>query len=512
MPEDDTISLEELNAHQLERSAPSTKESDGTTLPTKGSGRPLSVAHEVAFILLILTAQLMTTGGIGIGIATLHTIGDHYEVTNPAKRSWYVASFSLTAGTFILIAGRLGDMYGQKRMVVGAFAWYGLWSIICGASYYSNDIFFSTARGIQGLGPAFLTPNALALVGRTYPDGMKKNLIFAFFGACAPGGYVIAAAFSSLLALRANWAWAFWIMGIALFMLSALSILIIPTSSKPTASEKKYQAKQTFDYWGALSGVSGLVLFNAAWNQGPVVGWSNPYVGVLLGISILSFAAFIIIERRVEQPLLPVKSLDAPVLFVLSATAVGWASFGVWLFYLWEFLQSLRGHSPLLVSAENAPSAVMGFVASIVTGLLISKIPVPYIMILALLAYCITPILSATMPVDQTYWSSTFISSILIPFGMDMSFPAATIILSSSVPKEHQGIAASLVLTVTNYSISLGLGIAGTVAVEIDKGGKDLLKQFRGAFYSSIGLAVLGLVIAIASAGYYKKHPLPAHH
>ena len=60
------------------------------------------------------------------------------------------------------------------------------------------------------------------------------------------------------------------------------------------------------------------------------------------------------------------------------------------------------------------------------------------------------------MPIDQTYWASTFVSTIIIPFGMDMSFPAATIILSGSVPKEHQGIAASLVLTTTSYSISLG--------------------------------------------------------
>lgn len=87
---------------------------------------------------------------------------------------------------------------------------------------------------------------------------------------------------------------------------------------------------------------------------------------------------------------------------------------------------------------------------------------------------------------------------------MDMSFPAATLILSDAVKKEHQGIAASLVATVVNYSISLGVGFAGTVEVHINNGGKtkaDLLKGYKGALYLGIGLAGLGLVICLVFLG-----------
>ncbi|KAI4159294.1 MAG: hypothetical protein LQ342_006698 [Letrouitia transgressa] len=501
-----SISMEDLVHPPTEAS----KRLSASKFPAAVVTRPFpSVVREAAFIFVILCAQLMTTAGIGMGIAPLHIIGDHFGVTNPGERSWYIAAYSLTVGTFILPAGRLGDMVGHKKIFVGAYAWYGVWSLLCGAGYYSNDIFFSTARGFQGIGPAFIAPNALALVGRIYPEGMRKNLVFAFYGACAPAGYVIGAAFSSLLAQRAYWAWAYWIMGIVCFMYSVAGIIVIPDPDKGSPVQT---VKQKFDYLGALTGVSGLVLVNVAWNQGPTVGWQTPYTYILLIIGILCLAAFVLVERKVDQPLLPVTTLKAPILFILSATAVGWASFGIWLYYLWEFLLTLRHHSPLLASAQNAPAAITGFIASITTGLLINNVPIPYIMILALLAFIITPVLTATMPIDQTYWAQTFVSTILIPFGMDMSFPAATIILSSSVPKEHQGIAASLVLTVTQYSISLGLGIAGTVAVEIDKSGTDLLKQFRSAFYTSIGLSGLGIAIAIASAWYYKKHPLPAHH
>ena len=490
------------------------KYSEFDSVPITSDRPPLPLVREVAFVTTILAAQLLTQAGIGQGLAPLHIIGDHFSVQNPGKLSWYVASFSLTAGTFILVAGRLGDMYGHKRVFMAAFTWYGVWSVLCGASYYSNDIFFSVARGFQGMGPAFLTPNGLALLGTTYPNGMRKNIIFSLFGACAPGGYILGATFSSLLAQFATWAWAYWIMGIVCFIMAAATIWTVPEADRANAlMEKRVEAKQRFDYLGAISGVSGLVLINVAWNQGPTVGWPDPYVYVLLILGILSLVIFVFVEGRVSQPLLPVKALTAPVLFVLSATAAGWASFGIWLYYMWQFLQQLRHHSPLVASAENSPSAITGFIASVVTGFLISKLPVPYIMVLALVAFCITPILSATMPVDQTYWAQAFVSTLIIPFGMDMSFPSAIILLSSSVPKEHQGIAASLVLTVTNYSISLGLGIAGTVARQIDPAGVNLLREFRSGWYTSIGLAGMGVVIAVASALYMRRHPpaMPPH-
>ena len=521
------MSLKQSSIKNLDPQAPaspgSEKDLDPDNAPPIKSDRPqMSLTREVFFVITIVAAQLLTQAGMGQGLAPLHIIGDHFHIQNPGQLSWYVASFSLTVGTFILIAGRLGDMYGHKRMFIAAFTWYGVWSILCGASYYSTNIFFTVARGFQGMGPAFLTPNGLALLATTYPNGMRKNMIFSLFGACAPGGYMLGAAFSSLLAEKATWAWAYFIMGIVCFIMAGATIWTVPNNrnmahganddENPTEKEERLEVKeQRFDHLGAVTGVSGLVLINVAWNQGPTVGWPDPYVYILLILGILSLILFVIIESRVPQPLLPVSALTVPVLFVLSALSAGWASFGIWLYYIWQFLQQLRHHSALVVSAETSPSAIAGFIASIITGILISKVPIPYIMVFALVAFCITPILSATMPIGQTYWSQTFISTLIIPFGMDMSFPSAIILLSGSVPKEHQGIAASLVLTVTNYSISLGLGIAGTVARQIDPQGTNLLRQFRSGWYTGIGLSGMGILIAIASALYMRRHPLAAH-
>lgn len=129
-------------------------------------------------------------------------------------------------------------------------------------------------------------------------------------------------------------------------------------------------------------------------------------------------------------------------------------------------------------------------------------------MCIALSFFSIGTIIIMTAPVHQIYWAQTFVCASVIPWGMDMSFPAATLILSNSVKKEHQGIAASLVNTVVNYSISLGLGFAGTVEVNVNRGGgnkEDLLRGYRGAWYVGCGLAGLGLVI---STVFLMKHIL----
>jgi MFS family permease len=121
-------------------------------------------------------------------------------------------------------------------------------------------------------------------------------------------------------------------------------------------------------------------------------------------------------------------------------------------------------------------------------------------MTMALLAFTVGAILTACAPADQIYWGQTFVSMLIMPFGMDMSFPAATLILSNTVPKQHQGVGASLVNTVVNYGIALGVGFAGTVEVNVHGKGETMdekLRGYRGALFMGVGLAGLGLAVSL---------------
>lgn len=139
---------------------------------------------------------------------------------------------------------------------------------------------------------------------------------------------------------------------------------------------------------------------------------------------------------------------------------------------------------------------IWGIIAAISVGYTIKRIPPSLILFLSMLAFDCGCIMLSVTPVDQTYFRMILGMMIILSFGMDLSFPASSIILSDELPMENQGMAGSLVSTMINYSMSMCLGIAGTVEHQINKNGDDLLKGYRAALYLGIGLASLGVFIS----------------
>ncbi len=163
-------------------------------------------------------------------------------------------------------------------------------------------------------------------------------------------------------------------------------------------------------------------------------------------------------------------------------------------------MTQLEGVSPLLLAAWYSPVIPSGLLSALAVGKLLGHMRPAWMMFIGMMAYTIGSILITVRPVGEIYWGTFFFSVLIICVGMDSSFPAATLIFSNAVPSQYQGIAASLVLTIVNYSISLGLGFAGTVERQVNNGGlnrADKLKGYRGAFYTELGLAGLGMALSI---------------
>ncbi|KAJ5505223.1 hypothetical protein N7453_004180 [Penicillium expansum] len=457
---------------------------------------PKSLFQETVFVTVVCMAQFMTQAGLSISIAPVHIIGDSFGTTNPANLSWFAAAYSLTIGTFILIAGRLGDVFGHRNMFVIGFCWFSAWSLLAGFSAWSNQILFDCCRALQGIGPAMLLPNAIAILGRTYRPGLRKEMIFSLFGATAPGGFIVGGVFSSIFAQLAWWPWGYWVMGITCAILALVGWLVIPYSYQPKFDDK-LRFWQRLDLLGATAGISGLVLVNFSWNQAALVGWKNPSTYVLLIVGVVCLGAFASIERKAPCPLLPRSVFTSELAWVLGCIATGWSSFGIIIYYFYQFMEVIKGDSPLLATAKWSAAAASGAVAALVTGSLLSRLPPSVIMFCAMTFFTAGISIFATVPVDQTYWAQAFVVSLITSWGMDMSFPSGTLILSNSMPHHHQGLAASLVVTTVNYSISLGLGFAGTVETHVNEGGHNVLQGYRGALYMGIGLASLGLVLSI---------------
>ncbi|KAL4868979.1 hypothetical protein BDV12DRAFT_208859 [Aspergillus spectabilis] len=459
-----------------------------------------SLPREITFVIIVCMSQFITQANVGICLSPLDIVGDDFGISEPGELAWFLAGYSLTVGTFILVFGRCGDLFGYHRMFIIGFIWLAIWSLVAGLSVYSNHILFIFARVLQGLGPAMLLPNGLALLGATYAPGKKKDMIFALFGATAPNGAIIGAVFAALFSQLAWWPWTYWSMAIVSVVCAGIGYLVIAPirHSKPTDN-----LFLSLDIPGAFTGITGLVLVNIAWNQAPTVSWAEPYVIVLLILGALFLTAFFVIEfKYAKHPLIPFHAFSPDVSFVLACVATGWGCFGTWIFYSWRFLIDIRGVTPLLASAQFIPPGISGLIAAFVTGYLMSRIRPAWIMCMSLSAFTLGTVFITIAPVHQTYWALTFVSLIVIPWGMDMSFPAATLMLSNAVKREHQGLAASLVTTVVNYSISLSLGFAGTIESQVTTGGtaSERLKGYRGALYFAIGLGGLGMGISVVYA------------
>jgi MFS family permease len=173
-------------------------------------------------------------------------------------------------------------------------------------------------------------------------------------------------------------------------------------------------------------------------------------------------------------------------------------------FYITQAALDISHITPIQLAAWLVPGVPVGLISALAVGKLLGRIPASWIMVIGQVALTIASILAALRPADSIYWTYFFFSVLIIIVGMDTSFPAATIIFSDAVERKYQGMGASVVMTVVNYSISLGLGFAGTIETNINNGGvteADRLHGYRGGLWLSVGLAGLGLVLSLIFVG-----------
>lgn len=199
-PDDSSLEMAPLDSHKSRHPDLDKTQSNASVVDN------MPLLEEILFVAVVCLAQLCTQAGLGQVLSILQgPLADAFGLTNPGDLAWLISGYSLTVGTFILVAGRFGDVFGYKRMLLIGFAWFSLWSMVAGLSVYSNHVLFVFARVLQGIGPSICLPNGLALLGASYPPGQRKAMVFALFGATAPGGSMIGAVFGALFAEVAWW-------------------------------------------------------------------------------------------------------------------------------------------------------------------------------------------------------------------------------------------------------------------------------------------------------------------
>lgn len=466
-------------------------------------------SFEYVFILSAMAGQLLVQS-VSANVLPITRIIETHFGTSEYDSSWFMASAGLGIGTIILPSGSIGDKYGLKNAIVGGYIWAIIWSLLCGLSYYVQYEFFIVCRTFQGCGLAFVLPNIMGAIGRVYtPKTRRKNMVFSVVALCAPIGGVLGPLFAGLIGtMTLRWDWAYYSFAIALLLALLLTIIAIPDIPK---NENNH-----VDWLGGFLGVAVLTLLNFVWNQAPGAGWSNPYIIVLLIVSILLIPLFICYELMwARHPMIPREVLlNSRLMLVLACVLIGWGTFGVKMFSIVSFLRDFRNYTPLAQGAAFVPSIPLGAIAALSCGTLLSlNIPVSWLLFFSMLGFVGSDIILATAPVHEVYWRSFLGLWFLAVLGVDWSFPASTILMSDTLPSNLQGLAGSLVSTAVNYGISLWLGIGANVYYQLEDSGLTRLQSWRGEMYFSVGSSGLCVIISLALLVQFylerRKHHAP---
>ena len=225
------------------------------------------------------------------------------------------------------------------------------------------------------------------------------------------------------------------------------------------------------------------------------MGWSEVYIYVLLVVSILHLAVFLLWEARfAKSPILPFDIWKAPSFgLMLLLVFCSFMSMGIFIWYFSLLNLNIRGYSIIETGAHFQPLTIMGTIAAFVSGWLVPRLPAQYILAIGNTALIIANVLLATTPAHQTYWAMMFPAIIASAFTVDLIFAASQIIASGSVGKEHQGVAASLIGTLLSYGLSTALGFAATIEIYTNNNGSDILGGYRHALFFAVGLGALGV-------------------
>ncbi|KAK0611110.1 hypothetical protein B0T14DRAFT_320012 [Immersiella caudata] len=420
--------------------------------------------HETAFIFLICLAQLLMLASLAQALLPAPLIALSFPSISQGDVTWFSASYSLTCATFVLPSGRLGDLFGCKPLFIAGYLWFGFWSLFAGITPFiapeRRVFYFCVTRALQGIGPAMLVPNGMAMVGRVYSVGSKrKRVVMCLVGASAPVGFVLGGVVSCAVAGSGGrgreWAWAggFWILAVVCWAAAAGGWLMMPgiggrrcgekgaagrvdveversdgveeewaeiavtVREGDSVDERKETLWAKLDATGMIIGMAGLILLNFPLNQAPLVGWHTPYTYFTFILGLIFVFAFVWHERSMAAcPLIPIKAMTAQATFVLVCTATGWASFSIWIYYTVYLLENLRGWSPLPAAVSLVPAPVTGLIASLLAGYLMGKVGAHWVMLVSMGAFFVGSLLMATVPVEQTYWGNTFWAILIMPF------------------------------------------------------------------------------------------------
>ncbi len=443
---------------------------------------------------LVCVAQFMVILDATIVNVALPTIQVHLDFT-PTSLQWIVNAYTLMFGGFLLLGGRAADLFGTQRLFIAGLAIFTGASLINGVA--TSSAMLVGGRALQGLGAALVSPAALAIVTRTFDEGVERTKALGVWSAIAAGGGAAGLLLGGLLTEYLTWRWVFFInlpIGIAASLLALRMIHNEIDENEP----------ETSDVAGAVTVTGGLLVLVYGIVKAPAYGWASWQTFALFAVAIVLLASFIVIELRSRAPLIRLGIFRTRSLSVAN-TAMFLVALGLFamFFFTTLYVQQLRGYSPIKAGLAFLPFTFGIIIGAALAQQFIRRIGVRAVTLTGLSIAVVGMFLYTQLSLTGTYWGELFPAVMVTSIGMGLTFVPVTLLATTNVPHEDAGLASGLFNTSQQIAGALGLAVLSTIAASrtssrIDAGAaKDsaTLSGYHLAFFVGAMLMVAAIVV-----------------
>jgi EmrB/QacA subfamily drug resistance transporter len=475
------------------------------------SGATVSVEGRTRWLALVVlcSGDLMIVLDVTIVGVAFPSIKEDLGFSE-ASLAWVVNAYLLTFGGFLLLGGRLGDLFGHRRLFLIGIALFTLASLACGLA--NSQEFLVGARAVQGLGGAIVSAVALSLIVTLFTEPGERAKAMGVFGFVAAGGGSIGVLLGGVLTDVLDWHWIFLVnlpIGVAVF---ALCIFLLPGS-------RRQETARRLDIAGAVTVTASLMLAVYAIVNGNEEGWASAQTVGVLGAALVLLAIFLGIEARVRSPLVPLGLFKLRNVAVSNVVGVLWAAaMFAWFFLSALYLQLVLGYSPLQVGLAFLPANLIMATFSLgLSARIVMRFGIRAPLALGLGLAALGLILFARAPVDGNFVVDVLPSMVLLGFGAGMAFNPVLLAAMSDVEPSDAGLASGVVNTSFMMGGALGLAILASAAdartETLLDSGDGSLEALTGGYHVAFVIGALFALTAAALGGALLragKHA-PAH-
>jgi EmrB/QacA subfamily drug resistance transporter len=445
-------------------------------------------------LVLICLAQFMVILDATIVNVALPSIQKDLHLSEGSLQ-WLVNAYTLVFGGFLLLGGRLGDLLGRKRVfLVGLVIFTGA-SLLDGLA--SSEGILVASRALQGLGAALISPAALSIISTTFAEGKERAKALAVWAAIAIGGSAVGLILGGVLTQYFSWPWIFFVnvpVGIAAFL---LSLRLIPES-------RDVLEHRSYDLAGAVTVTGGLMALVYAIVDAQSAGWTSAKTLGFFALAVVLLAGFVAVELRTTAPLVRLSIFRIRSLLTANITMfLAMSGMFAMFFFNTLYIQEVLGYGPLKAGLAFLPFTAGVMISAGLASQLAPRLGVRRVAAAGMLLAAAGLALLTQLPVHGSYATNVLPSILLSSLGMGAVFMPLTLIATTGLDDDDQGLASGLFNTSQQIGGALGLAVLSTLAASktSSAGGSPthaLVVGFHWAFAAGAVVMIAALAVMIA--------------